>query len=75
MGPPIPLLAPHSSPCSLAVPSPDKFSLPGPPSAYEITTPGELKVQAGKILLNKGRLAVRLSVSSKCDRPIQVRAC
>jgi urease subunit beta len=35
-------------------------------------TPGEIKVAAGEIELNKGRKAVRLEVTNTGDRPIQV---
>jgi urease subunit beta len=34
--------------------------------------PGEMKVQAGDIELNKGRTTVKLKVANSGDRPIQV---
>ena len=34
--------------------------------------PGEMKVQAGEIELNKGRKTVKLKVANSGDRPIQV---
>jgi urease subunit beta len=34
--------------------------------------PGEMKVQAGDIELNKGRKTVKLKVANSGDRPIQV---
>jgi urease subunit beta len=34
--------------------------------------PGEMKVQAGDIELNRGRRTVRLKVANSGDRPIQV---
>lgn len=34
--------------------------------------PGEIKIEAGEIVLNEGRSTVTLDVSNKGDRPIQV---
>jgi urease subunit beta len=34
--------------------------------------PGEMKIDAGEIVLNAGRTVVNLEVSNKGDRPIQV---
>ncbi|GJP29002.1 hypothetical protein CLOM_g8 [Closterium sp. NIES-68] len=65
-------LALHGS--FLPVPSPDLFAPPIATTALSgSSTPGEMLVaETGPLLLNAGRAAVRLSVSSRCDRPIQV---
>ena len=58
----------------LPVPSKDAFSLPDP-SLYESSKqPGAVvSVKEGRIVLNEGRKRVKLKVTSKGDRPIQVR--
>ena len=58
----------------LPIPSIDTFALPDP-SEYEIEKqPGAvIPVKEGKIVLNEGRRRVKLRVTSKGDRPIQVR--
>ena len=58
----------------LPVPSQDLFPLPDP-SSYEPTKlPGAVvPVNEGKIVLNHGKKRIRLKVTSKGDRPIQVR--
>ncbi|CAI5490140.1 unnamed protein product [Closterium sp. Naga37s-1] len=65
-------LALHGS--FLPVPSPDLFATPVASSALSgSAAPGQIIVaETGPLLLNAGRAAVRLSVSSRCDRPIQV---
>ncbi|KAI0169114.1 urease [Hypoxylon sp. FL1284] len=56
----------------LPVPSQDLFP-PAPPAAYEAAKqPGAVVVVKGRIALNQGRKRIRLSVTSKGDRPIQV---
>lgn len=57
----------------LPVPSQDLFPLPDP-NAYEPKRmPGAvIAVKEGKIVLNEGRKRIRLKVTSKGDRPIQV---
>ena len=57
----------------LPVPSKDAFALPDP-SEYEARNlPGAVvPVKEGKIVLNEGRKRIRLKVTSKGDRPIQV---
>ncbi|CAI5977683.1 unnamed protein product [Closterium sp. NIES-64] len=65
-------LALHGS--FLPVPSPDLFATPVTTTALSgSAAPGQIMVAGtGPLLLNAGRAAVRLSVSSQCDRPIQV---
>jgi urease subunit gamma/beta len=64
----------------LPVPTPDVFAPPsaetaalkgGPASAAD-DAPGELMPASGEIVLNDGRDAVRLTVTNRGDRPIQV---
>ena len=57
----------------LPVPSKDAFSLPDP-SEYETEkAPGAvIPVKEGKIVLNEGRKRIKLKITSKGDRPIQV---
>ncbi|KAI9719456.1 MAG: Urease [Candelaria pacifica] len=57
----------------LPVPSKDLFPLPDP-SVYESKKlPGAvIPVKEGRIVLNEGRRRIRLKVTSKGDRPIQV---
>lgn len=52
----------------LPVPSSDRFS----PVSIEKVDAGEIVTKSGTIILNKGRRAVKLSVTNKCDRPIQI---
>ncbi|CAI6003962.1 unnamed protein product [Closterium sp. NIES-64] len=65
-------LALHGS--FLPVPSPDLFATPVTTSALGgSAAPGQIiAAETGPLLLNAGRAAVQLSVSSRCDRPIQV---
>ena len=58
----------------LPIPSQDTFPLPDP-SVYEREKrPGAVVVVKGeKIVLKEGRKRIRLRVTSKGDRPIQVR--
>lgn len=62
----------------LPVPSNDIFPIPLP-SVYESENqPGAVvavKGQAGVIKMNEGRKRIRLKVTSKGDRPIQVCIC
>jgi len=57
----------------LPIPSQDKFPLPDP-SEYETEkAPGAvIPVKEGKIVLNEGRKRIKLKITSKGDRPIQV---
>lgn len=56
----------------LPVPSQDLFPL-APQDEYEATKqPGALVAVKGKVVLNEGRKRIRLKVTSKGDRPIQV---
>lgn len=57
----------------LPVPSKEEFKLPDP-SEYETEKqPGAVvPVKEGGIVLNEGRKRIRLKVTSKGDRPIQV---
>ena len=57
----------------LPIPSVESFSLPDP-SEYDLEKqPGAvIPVKEGKIVLNEGRKRVKLRVTSKGDRPIQV---
>ncbi len=58
------------------LPVPDNKGFPlADPSAYENkNTPGAvIPVKEGKIVLNEGRKRIKLKVTSKGDRPIQVR--
>lgn len=56
----------------LPIPSADLFP-PAEAAAYESTKqPGAVVVVKGRVALNKGRKRVRLTVTSKGDRPIQV---
>ena len=59
----------------LPVPSKDAFPLPDP-SEYETEkAPGAvIPVKEGKIVLNEGRKRIKLKITSKGDRPIQVLA-
>ena len=60
----------------LRVPSKDLFQLPAP-QAYEAgKMPGAvLPVKEGRIALHEDRKRIRLKVTSKGDRPIQVCDC
>ncbi|KAI9752224.1 MAG: Urease [Chaenotheca gracillima] len=57
----------------LPIPSKDLFEMP-PPEVYEPTRmPGAVvTVKEGRIALNEGRKRIKLKVTSKGDRPIQV---
>ena len=57
----------------LPIPSKDLFPLPDPSSYDSTKLPGAvIPVKEGKIVLNKGKKRIRLTVTSKGDRPIQV---
>ncbi|EXJ95732.1 urease [Capronia coronata CBS 617.96] len=57
----------------LPVPTKDAFPLPDPSEYENKKMPGAVvPVKEGKILLNKGRKRIRLKVTSKGDRPIQI---
>ena len=57
----------------LPVPSRDAFPLPDPAEYATERAPGAVVVVKGpKIVLNEGRKRIRLKVTSKGDRPIQV---
>lgn len=58
----------------LPIPSKDLFPLPDP-TVYEAKKqPGAVvPVKEGRIVINEGRKRIRLKVTSKGDRPIQVR--
>ncbi|KAL9116107.1 MAG: hypothetical protein Q9227_000476 [Pyrenula ochraceoflavens] len=57
----------------LPVPSKDAFPLPNPSEFEPKKLPGAvIPVKEGKIVLNEGRKRIRLNVTSKGDRPIQV---
>ncbi|KAI1771143.1 urease [Hypoxylon cercidicola] len=56
----------------LPIPSPDAFP-PSEAAAYESAKqPGAVVVVKGRITLNEGRKRIKLKVTSKGDRPIQV---
>jgi hypothetical protein len=58
----------------LPIPAPSVFTLPKE-EEYEFTKmPGALVTVKGKVVLNQGRKRIRLRVTSRGDRPIQV-AC
>lgn len=57
----------------LPVPAKDLFPLPDPKEYDAKKVPGAvIPVKEGKIVLNGGRKRIRLKVTSKGDRPIQV---
>ena len=57
----------------LPVPSQDRFPLPDPTEYEPKKMPGAVvAVEDSKIVLNPGRKRIRLKVTSKGDRPIQV---
>ncbi len=57
----------------LPVPSQDWFPLPDPQEYEQKRMPGAVvAVKEGKIVLSEGRKRIRLKVTSKGDRPIQV---
>lgn len=57
----------------LPVPSKDAFSLPDPSEYDARKAPGAvIVVKEGKIVLNEGRKRIKLKITSKGDRPIQV---
>ena len=56
----------------LPIPDPSIFTVPEA-SEYEATKmPGALVTVKGKVALNEGRKRIKLKVTSKGDRPIQV---
>ena len=58
----------------LPVPSKDNFPLPDAGEYETEKTPGAvIPVKQGKIVMNEGRKRIKLKVTSKGDRPIQVR--
>lgn len=58
----------------LPIPSQALFPLPDPSSYEPSRLPGAVvPVKEGEIVLNEGRKRIRLTVTSKGDRPIQVR--
>jgi urease len=59
----------------LPVPDKDAFPLADPNEYMNTRMPGAvIPVKEGKIMLNEGRNRIRLKVTSKGDRPIQVRS-
>ncbi|KAI9806492.1 MAG: Urease [Piccolia ochrophora] len=57
----------------LPIPSSDTFELPSAGEYQESNVPGSvIPVKTGRIILNEGRKRLRLKVTSKGDRPIQV---
>lgn len=57
----------------LPVPSIDAFPMPDTTEYANTKMPGAVvPVKEGKIILNEGRKRIRLKVTSKGDRPIQV---
>ena len=57
----------------LPVPSAESFALPDPSSYESNKMPGAIvTVKASKITLNEGRKRIKLKVTSKGDRPIQI---
>ncbi|KAG9790846.1 urease, partial [Aureobasidium melanogenum] len=57
----------------LPVPSKEAFALPDPTEYDTKKMPGAVvPVKEGKIVLNEGRKRIRLKVTSKGDRPIQI---
>lgn len=58
----------------LPIPDQSVFALPED-SEYEATKmPGALVTVKGRVVLNEGRKRIKLKVTSKGDRPIQVRS-
>lgn len=57
----------------LPIPSKDTFSLPDPASYESHKQPGAIITAKGKnIVLREGRKRIRIKVTSKGDRPVQV---
>src|ERR1700749_3693465 len=57
----------------LPIPAKEAFALADPSEYENAKTPGAvIPVKEGKIILNEGRKRIRLKVTSKGDRPIQV---
>lgn len=60
----------------LTVPGKDAFPLTDPGEYVNEKMPGAvIPAKEGKIVLNEGRKRIRMKVTSKGDRPIQVRSC
>ena len=57
----------------LPVPAKDLFELPAPDAYRPTQMPGAVVPVRGRITLNEGRKRRRLKITSKGDRPIQVR--
>ena len=56
----------------LPIPDQGLFALPEDAEYHAEKMPGAVVVVKGKVLLNEGRRRVRIKVTSKGDRPIQV---
>jgi len=56
----------------LPIPDPSIFELPEPDDYEATKMPGALVTAKGKVVLNEGRKRIKLKVTSKGDRPIQV---
>jgi len=60
----------------LPVPSKDDFPLPDASEYEDKKAPGAIvAVKNGKIVLNEGKKRIKLTITSKGDRPIQVSRC
>ena len=57
----------------LPIPSKDLFPMPDPTEYDTMKMPGAVRIVEGNIALYEGRKRLKLRVTSKGDRPIQVR--
>ena len=58
----------------LPIPSNDLFPIADASEYAREVQPGSIVVDQGRIVLNKGRQRVRIRVTNKGDRPVQVSA-
>lgn len=56
----------------LPIPDPELFKLPDDEDCHAERMPGALVAVKGKVQLNAGRKRIRIKVTSRGDRPIQV---
>ena len=56
------------------LPAPDLFPLPEPSALEAKAQPGAINAEKGTIVLNEGRKRLRVKVTNRGDRPIQVFA-
>lgn len=57
----------------LPIPSTESFPMPKEEDYESTKQPGAVVVVKGKVVLNEGRKRIKLKVTSKGDRPIQVK--